>query len=449
MDGQDGHDETAQNQQIVPLTIVNRGFTRDEVSPLKSPGGIYQPNPANGMYMSIGEPSAVMRVMMQDPWETLQWWESPWQARVGIGFLTQHPFFRLRRAMFDQTDTLIPTRMLYPYALQSSQEGRVNLAAHTVAAAIRQAREMYTAAQSAGVTDLARPLLYFYGALGLAKAAIAALFGAEALEEAHGLRRDYAPTVSSDQPDWPTLIEWQGRGQFAMLYRAARWDELYSCCYEDSRWQGRHSPPWPLRFHVLECIRALNYPWGTLPATGLARVGTALFDAQTRPGLLMPYRTGETPFLTGETPLETPLVQVPRLIVQYMLLYYFSILARYRPAQWQHLLAADQEREGYVFRVASEQVAHDFVHEIVSLLPNVPPHGTYGPEAWTAQRPDISDWYKTPEEWVQSPGGPSITVYTLPEWDGTPPDVCARATQLAGTLMSREVTEGEQQPDAE
>ncbi len=416
----EGHDETEPAQRLVALAIVNRGFSRHETTPLKIPGGPYSPIP------SRYAPSA----QADDPWETLQWWESPWQARAGIKMLARRPFVHLGRSDMAQRELLVPARMLYPYALRTSEDNRIERAAGTIAAVVRQAREMYTAAQAAGVTDLGRPLLYFYGALALAKAATAALFGADALERTHGLGTERAPTISDNEPGWPTLIEWQGRGHFPMLYRAARWDDLYACCYPDSRWHGRPALDPPLRFHILECIRALQYPWGTLPSTGLAAPGTSLFDAQMRPGLLLPYRDRADMYMTRETPIATLLVQVPRVVVQYMLLYYFSILARYHPAEWQRLLAADREPEGYIFRVVAERVAHDYADEIARLLPNTPRSWSFAPEEWAADRPALDDWFTPPSEVVGTTAQVHFPVYSLGEWEGEPRDPCTKAVQI-------------------
>src|SRR5260370_33008552 len=82
---------------------------------------------------------------------------------------------------------IVQTRMLDPDALHSRSMGRIKLAGDRIAALVRQARELYMAAETRGVTDLSRPLLYFYGAAALAKAATTALFGAENPEKGHGL----------------------------------------------------------------------------------------------------------------------------------------------------------------------------------------------------------------------------------------------------------------------
>src|SRR5260370_30520 len=119
-----------------------------------------------------------------------------------------------------------------------------------------------------------------------------------------------------------------------MLYRGARWENLYGCCYKDSRWRGKRNLDEPLQFHVLECIRALRYEWGTLKPTGLAQPDTAFYYTQLQQAMLLPYHGPGDMYMTSEMDLATPLMQVPQVLIQYMLLYYFSILARYHPAAW-------------------------------------------------------------------------------------------------------------------
>ena len=43
-------------------------------------------------------------------------------------------------------------------------------------------------------------------------------------------------------------------------------------------------------------------------------------------------------FMRRDTPLDAPLYQAPLIVVQYMLLYYISNLARYNGLEWQELL---------------------------------------------------------------------------------------------------------------
>jgi len=424
-------DAVMDEQPIEEIPLINRGFTRVGV-PTATQQGI--PTHPADYYRTL---------VFERPWEQLQWWESPLQARAGIEWLTAKPFLRLTTPF--QKVGLYPTRVLYPYALRTGQPERIEHAALTVASSVRQAREMYLAAATAGVTDLGRPLLYFYGAHALAKAAVAALFGAEKaiLEDSHGLTRFEGPSAKHEHVEWPTIIRWKGKGLFAMLYRATRWDELYRCCYDDSPWKARdkQKPPDNLEFHVLECIRYLQYDWGILPHTGFASHVTPLGENQASQFLLLPYHRPNDQFATRQTLLNTPRIEAPRVLVIYMLLYHFSILARYNPVAWQKLLAADQELEGYVFRSAMERAAQDFLQEMIRLLPLVRPSPTFAPETWSDARPVLSDWYRAPREVVTTRpegSGHFITVYYLKEWAGSPRDACVKAQPLMGTQSTIE-----------
>jgi hypothetical protein len=91
-----------------------------------------------------------------------------------------------------------------------------------------------------------------------------------------------------------------------------------------------------------------------------------------------------------------------------------------------------------------EQVAQDYVREIVRLLPNTLPPWTFAQENWSAERPTRDDWYMPPSEVVGGQPGLRINVYTLPEWDGVPQDQCSKATQL----MAAAAREREEPTDA-
>lgn len=408
---------------IQEIPVINRGFLRAGIPQVKRDDA-----PISSLENINHEPDVAQ------VWNHLQWWESPLQARAGIEWLLSEPFLRLTGP--PGKDGLFPTRALYPYALRRDQPERLQMAAETVAASVRQAREMYLAAATAGVTDLGRPLLYFYGAHALAKAAVAVLLGVddEAMNGKHGLKVEPGPSARHENLPWPTVIRWKATGLFAMLYRVTRWDQLYACCYDDSAWKGSSQPRSGLQFHVLECIRFLQYNWGLLPVTGFAPPWHAMHPHQWSQFLLLPYRDPGDMFTTRETPLDTPRIEAPRVLVMYMLLYYFSILARYNPTAWQKLLAADQEPEGYVFRSAMERTAQDFLHEVIRLLPLVRPSSTFAPETWSDARPVLSDWYRAPGEVVTTRlegSGHSITMYQLEEWTGTPTDACAKAQNAA------------------
>lgn len=363
-----------------------------------------------------------------DPWERLQWWESPWQARAGIKALCRMPFLHLSRA--NEEHAYVPTRYLYSFALQADDEQRIGQAADRAAASVRQARELYTAAMASGMTDLARPLLFYYSAVALAKAAGVALFGVEHLNQhrSHGLGDETGSSSQHPQGvSWPTLIVWQQTGTFAMLYRAARWDTLYQCCTKHSKW-GRTGVPGKLRFHVLECIRWLGYEWGTLPHTNFSRPSYVVTGPEALEQGLRLYQDGQTPYMTRETPLDVPIFQLPRVVVHFMLLYYFSILARYHETTWQELLAGATEPEGYVFRNALGQVAGDFVREISLMLP-LADEGEFisAPQWSTPNTLDalISSWYYPPTELLGAYEIVLPTPHSLDEWKGIPPKGCS------------------------
>jgi hypothetical protein len=103
----------------IPLInpVINPGFTRVGV-PTATPQCI-PTHPADS-YRTL---------VFERPWEQLQWWESPLQARAGIEWLMSEPFLRLTKP-FGEVG-LFPTRVLYPYALpicSSQRPARANRA---------------------------------------------------------------------------------------------------------------------------------------------------------------------------------------------------------------------------------------------------------------------------------------------------------------------------------
>jgi hypothetical protein len=83
-------------------------------------------------------------------------------------WLARRPFLELTNKNTGEK-CIVPTRMFYPGALRSRSKGHINQAGERIAALVRQARELYMAAETRGVTDLSRPLLYFYGAAALVR----------------------------------------------------------------------------------------------------------------------------------------------------------------------------------------------------------------------------------------------------------------------------------------
>ncbi len=368
----------------IPIRVLNPGFDRFGLEAYK-----------------------LEEMSYNDAWTKLQWWESEWQARKGIQELCRNPFLRLYNQNLPDV-AIVPTRVLYPDALHSSQEARIEESARYVVATVRQAREYYAAATAIGVTDLSRPVLYFYGALSLARAAVVALRGIGAVENMHGLEIKDGPSIRDQQEhSWPTLIKWQNRGEFAAFYRVARWDTMYAAS----------SRPVLPSFHILECLRMLECNWGSLPPA-INKPSYYMYDAQRLRGLLLPYEEGKSIYLTQHSELlERQFCQVPNIIVQYMVLRYFADLARYHPLSWQTLLEGAKYPEGYVFRVALESTARAYIIEGASLLPSSGQYVTVAPREWYDRKPSIDEWYQTPRVLT---GHPTMTTsrYVLEEWEG-------------------------------
>lgn len=350
-----------------------------------------------------------------NPWTYLQWWESPLQACQGIVWLARRPFLELvNRNTGEQC--IVPTRMLYPNALRGGSKKRIDEAGNRTAALVRQARELYMAAETRGVTDLSRPLLYFYGAAALAKAATTLLFGADNLEYGHGLSAN--PGAQGNESG---IVVWGARGTFPMFYRATRTDGIYGNSLRDLKAWRNDPTTANLHFHALECIRALGYNMGLLGNAVQSPQNSVIPTAESRGNCLLPYCSGDSDeYMTSNTPLDRPVVQVSRVIVQYMLLFYFSMLARYETARWQTLLEGRESEDGYVYRAAMDRVAYDFVRDMVALFPNEPPRPSVsGPQRqWCNQLPSLDIWYQSPRVLMNAPTYELVVVPPLEEWDG-------------------------------
>jgi hypothetical protein len=393
----------------VPIHIANPGFTRYGLE-METYVSI-----ADQQMESLGYLRHTDRRPQGDAWAHLQWWESEIQAQRGIERLCARPFLWLSGHQPGQ-QLLVPTRQLYPQALTSKQTKKIKQAARHVVAAVRQARECYIAAASLGVTPLTTPILYFYGALALASAVVVAAHGIDALDHSHGLDMINGPSSRSlidaeDSQNWPTLVRWQGSGMFASLYRATRWDALYS---GDIR--KRPESYWTTHtFHILECLRMLGCDWGALPEA-IDRPNT-IWGTRPIVHLLLPYIAGQDLYVMPHIDWERrTLIQVPRLLVQYMVLMYFADLARYHPIIWQRLLEGAEDLEGYPFRAAAERIPHEFVAEAATLLP-LPDEQVVSPFPihWSTNVPSIEEWYSPPMATVGTPTF-SRQLYTLPEW---------------------------------
>lgn len=206
------------------------------------------------------------------------------------------------------------------------------------------------------MSEPTRPILFYYGALALAQAASVALFGVPTQPLQHGLSAELGPGYQ-DAPSWPTVIAWWQSGHFARLYRTVRWDGAFPD--KQSRNKLR-------RFHILECLRWLKAPFGVIPEPFPASPSDS---ADVRALHLLPFGDGSRPYASVDMPLDTPMLEVPRIAIQHMVLYYFSILARYHAASWQDLLEGRNRMEGFPFRAAAQSIPLAYVRSVVQLLP--------------------------------------------------------------------------------
>lgn len=102
------------------------------------------------------------------------------------------------------------------------------------------------------------------------------------------------------------------------------------------------------------------------------------------------------------TPVSEPVFQLPNVVLDFMLLHYFSALARYHTAAWQGLLGGAIDPEGYIFRVAFQNAAGNFLREVRTMLP-IPGDPTMeAPGATSLPTPLppnwLDAWYEWPEE---------------------------------------------------
>ncbi len=307
---------------------------------------------------------------MKDPWLDLAFWESTYQAREGIESMCRRAYFQMDA--FSEPAQWVPTRLLYPHAVTTRKGDDLNSAVAYVTAAVRQGREYYTAAHA--VSEEARPTLYYYSALMLAQAAVGALLGLDELEtnRGHGLSVNGHPRLAA----WPQLVTWQRRGNFVSLYRIVRWDTQFGLG------TPKKSVAFP-QFHVMECLRRLNkVTWGDEVKwaqagehSGLNRL-MAVWD-----------ETVISPYLRFEDVGQRDIYDVPDILVELMVLYYFSIVARYHPVAWQRLLAGEIA-EGYFIRRAADEVYGSFIRHVKELLPYPQRQGLMKPAAWVGVLPD-------------------------------------------------------------
>lgn len=347
------------------ITIANPGRDRDT-------GQLdVHPNP---FHYDAGEAALRLIQEWEDPWPTLLFWESEFQARQGITNLCRRPYLTLDRSGVDGMVRWVPTRMLFPDALTTQDPEVIEAAVRYVTAAIQQAREFATAAEH--VSEVSRPPLHFYAAEMLARAVAVAVLGPDILvrHSQHGLK-----VLRPSTREAPTLVQWQARGEFGALYRATRWDSAYGS--EPTKVQ------WPI-FHIWECLRRLELVhWPD--SVQWTEHGRASGHAR----LMQPWDPDhpEERYLKGTEVDQKRLYDVPDVLVEFMVLYHLSVLARYHPVAWRDLLAG-READGFHLRRAGGRVFSSFVHHVADLLPtDAPPEKVFYPTHWVETPPTFDE----------------------------------------------------------
>lgn len=256
----------------------------------------------------------------------------------------------------------VPIRLWYPNALGSDQPDAIDKMTEEIPALVRQAREFYRAANSSEVTDVSRPVLQFYAAEALANAIAHSVFTTTEVYKSHGLEAAQCPEV--------VTLHMNKAGVFPALYKAVRAD-LLSCQHPrflGSKRPRRKDAPNP-KVHVDDCLASLGY------------AGSKFVE-------------GVVPLAQSRDSSEPEVLLLPTLIVQYLVLFYFSIMARYHTVAWQRLLRGDDARS-LPIRTALASLPRAFVIEAANYLPtSVPSYMlTYGQRElqWT-EKWTLDDW---------------------------------------------------------
>ena len=334
-----------------------------------------------------------------DPWHHLAFWEAEHQAHEGLQFLRRGPYFVVTESLTADQDLWVPTAMLYPAAAIPDHSDEWVALAQDVAATVREAHEYARAAML--VPETTRPVLHFYAAELLAHAVSRAILGPAAVIA----RRGHGLSAPSDGSEIPIMIRWQPSGDFATFYRAVRWDTAYG----GERERLPHPKP---QFHGWECLRRLRLfdISGSMTWPPPHRLTSDMWKAHRRLLRAVPPRPDVAPFsdprsfaLTRDSLRCEPLFDLPDVLVEYMVLYYLSILARYYPVAWREHLAG-RTPDGYWWREALQDIFPEFLANITSLLPHPDPRDGIGrPAEWITARP-------TPETVQQSLDLPPDTV---------------------------------------
>lgn len=300
--------------------------------------------------MRLQEQVSLSIAESEDPLPHFLIGESEWHAREGINKLRNAPFVAWGNYRDDLKISALS--QIYPrefVASQASLEDDVRF----VIAAVRQAKEYYGTGMT--VSELTRPTLMYYSAVMLAKALAVAVFASEYIQcqTGHGLRTPKGGVdLHGAKTQWPTFVKWQGHGDFVSLYHATRWDRYWADRVENDKWPT---------FHILECLRSIEI----IPSHEMLKNPLALYH------LMWSHLPGQPAVLptTVNHVTQTPAFEVPRVVVFYMVLFWFGVMARYHPATWQELLTGKAE-EGYFFRLAIDAVPRQFVRAMQEALPS-------------------------------------------------------------------------------
>lgn len=326
-----------------------------------------------------------------DPWLELLFWETPHDVECGLHYLLTQPYYYSRK---NSGDVAVPTRLWFPHALNPNTEPgvlKLKCARDLIAALVRQAREYYRAATAGDVTDLSRPVLYFYGAEALAEALGVSLFGP-------GLGQDQKHGLTTGKGRVPReVVLWMERGVFPRFYQAVRTDIAYNKSPQFTGNVQRSSPK--VCVHVDDCLAAL----GLRPTD---------------------FAPNVVPLASGSDSDDPGVVMAPPIVWQYIALYYFSIMARYHTLEWQALLGGDGPRT-LPIRKALAVLPHGFVREVLQYLPRTP--GLYplpplqGHLTWTASY-GLGEWKPpTPTALLATPVAMRYQFGPFEEWDGAAP----------------------------
>lgn len=363
----------AADPQTIPITVANPGRDR-HVAMWEIPNGY-------PLHFDAGREALRRMEAERDPWPELAVWESSYQTEHAMRDLCAQPYFLMWGVTGpSEHDAWVATRRLYDTAL-TQDDPRLLDAVRLVTAAVRQAREYDHAAQH--VSEFTRPTLHYYAALMLARAVAVAVLGPNEFgpKIPHGLGVRWPSTEDVSDP-WPAVIEWHRPGSFSSFYRALRWDAWSS---EESK---QHAD---IGFHILETLRRLGYAVG--PGALLWVDGTGgpsrqrLLMMKPTPALHPPY------FHASHVSHADELLffDLPDPVVELMVLYHFSILARYHPVIWAQLLAGE-DAHGYLFRRAASEVYQRFIRHIAEQLTPPDPAARYArPPQWVEGKPKLNE----------------------------------------------------------